>query len=145
MTPTALDMASNAPAVLIFGLANPDIAEIDDDPGVHLTDDAAYLIRRTRNLPCTVWINVKERGVTGYYNQDWAGDAGAFNDFLTAATVDGPSLGDLYSPNLHILDWNATAASHPGWFLADGLHLNATGQAGYAGKIDRFVTRVCPP
>ncbi len=145
MTPTALDMAGNDPAVLVFGLGNPDIAEVDDDPGVRLIDDAAYLIRRTRNLPCTVWINLKENGVTGYYNQDWAGDAGAFNDFLVAATVDGPSLGDLYAPNLHILDWSTTAARHPGWFKADGLHLNATGQAGYAGKVDRFINRVCPP
>ncbi|HMQ25406.1 MAG TPA: hypothetical protein PKA98_05420 [Acidimicrobiales bacterium] len=145
MTPTALTMAGNDPAALVFGLGNPDIAEIDDDPGVRLHDDAAYLIRRTRHLPCTVWINVKENGVNGFYNQRWAQTARAFNDFLRAATVDGPSLGDLYSPNLHILDWNATAARHPGWVLSDGLHLNAVGQAGYAGKVDRFLNRVCPP
>lgn len=145
MTPTALTMAANGPAALVFGLGNPDIAEVDDDPGVRLHDDAAYLIRRTRHLPCTVWINVKENGVNGFYNQRWAQTARAFNDFLEAATVDGPSLGDLYSPNLHVLDWNATATRHPGWFLSDGLHLNAVGQAGYAGKIDRFLNRVCPP
>jgi len=145
MTPTALTMAGNGPAALVFGLGNPDIAEIDDDPGVRLHDDAAYLIRRTRHLPCTVWINLKENGVNGFYNQRWAQAARSFNDFLQAATVDEPSLGDLYSPNLHVLDWNAAAARHPGWFLSDGLHLNAVGQAGYAGKVDRFLNRVCPP
>lgn len=145
MTPTALDMAANDPAVLVFGLGNPDIAELDSANPPNLQADAAYLIRRTRNLPCTVWINLKENGVNAFYNAQWAAEADEFNDFLVAATVDGPSLGDLYAPNLHILDWNATAASHPGWFLEDGLHLNTTGQAGYAGKVDRVINRVCPP
>ena len=145
MTPTALDMKSADPAAMVFGLGNPDLAEVDDDPGVRLLDDAAYLIRRTRTVPCTVWINVKENGVTAFYNPSWAAAAREFNDFLDAATVDGPSFGDLYAPNLHVLDWNAAAATHPGWFLEDGLHLNATGQAAYAAKIDRFLTRVCPP
>ena len=145
MTPTALDMAGNHPAALVFGLGNPDIAELDSANPPNLQADAAYLIRRTRNLPCTVWINLKENGVNAFYNAQWAAEADEFNDFLVAATVDGPSLGDLYAPNLHILDWNATAASHPGWFLEDGLHLNTTGQAGYAGKVDRVINRVCPP
>lgn len=144
MTPTALDMAGNHPAAMVFGLANPDIAELDEPNRPNLHADAAYLLRRTGNVACRVWINVKENGVTTFYHPSWAQAAGAFNDFLDAAAVNGPGA-DLYAPNLHILDWNATAARHPGWFLPDGLHLNATGQAGYAGKVDRFLNRVCPP
>ena len=144
MTPTALDMAGNHPAAMVFGLANPDIAELDEPNPPNLTVDAAYLLRRTGNVDCRVWINVKENGVNSYYHPSWAQAASAFNDFLTAAAVNGPGA-DLYAPGLHILDWNATAARHPGWFLPDGLHLNATGQAGYAGKVDRFLNRVCPP
>lgn len=144
MTPTALDMAGNHPAALVFGLGNPDIAELDTANPPNLTADADHLLRRTGDVPCRVWINIKENGVTGYYHQSWAQEAARFNDFLAAAAVNGPGA-DLYAPGLHILDWNATAARHPGWFLADGLHLNATGQAGYAGKLDRFLNRVCPP
>ena len=144
MTPTALDMGTNHPAAMVFGLGNPDIAELDEPNPPDLDADADHLLRRTGNVPCRVWINVKENGVTSYYHPSWAQAAAAFNDFLDAAAVNGPGA-DLYAPNLHILDWNAAAARHPGWFLPDGLHLNATGQAGYAGRLDRFLNRVCPP
>ena len=62
-------------------------------------------------------------------------DATAFNNWLVRQTT--------IRDNFHVIDWNRAASQHPGWFLADGLHLNQTGQNGYAAKIDRVVARVC--
>lgn len=142
MTPTARDMAGNGPAVMVLGLGNPDMAEMD--AGLNPYPAATQILGATFNVPCVVWINVKERGVNPYYHQQWRQVASAFNAWLVRASEDGPG-NDLYFPRLHVLDWNRAAAAHPGWFLADGLHLNATGQANYARKVDRFVNRVCPP
>jgi len=38
-------------------------------------------------------------------------------------------------PNAHIIDWHDYANAHDDWFVRDGLHLNASGQQGYAGLI----------
>ena len=142
MTPTAREMAGNGPAAMVLGLGNPDIAEMD--AGLNPYPAATRILGATFHVPCVVWVNVKERGVNAFYHQQWAQVAGAFNDWLVNASVDG-SGNDLYFPNLHVLDWNQATVGHPGWFLADGLHLNETGQANYARKIDRFLNRVCPP
>lgn len=142
MTPTAREMAGNGPAAMVLGLGNPDIAEMD--AGLNPYPAATRILGATFHVPCVVWVNVKERGVNAFYHQQWAQVAGAFNDWLVNASLDGPGQ-DLYFPNLHVLDWNRATVGHPGWFLADGLHLNETGQANYARKIDRFLNRVCPP
>lgn len=142
MTPTARAMAANDPAAMVLGLANPDIAETD--AGLDPYPAATQILGATFDVPCVVWINVKERGVNAFYHQEWAQVAGAFNDWLVSASQDGSGQ-DLYFPNLHVLDWNRATAGHPTWFLADGLHLNDIGQANYARKVDRFLNRVCPP
>ena len=43
--------------------------------------------------------------------------------------------------NVHILDWAAAAPEHPEWFYDDGLHLNATGQTGYADFIAQGISQ----
>lgn len=142
MTPQARRMASNDPHAMVVGLGNPDIAEMDS--GLDPYPAATLLLEATIEVPCVVWINVKQRGVNGYYNVNWRRDAMAFDNWLVDASVDGPG-NDLHFANLHVLDWNRATVGHPGWFRADGLHLNEIGQANYARKIDRFLNRVCPP
>jgi hypothetical protein len=34
-----------------------------------------------------------------------------------------------------LVDWNGPAARHPGWFYADGIHLNGPGRTAYAAVI----------
>lgn len=144
MTPTAREMVASAdPAAMVIGLGNPDIAEMDGWYRPYTA--AARLLRKTTSVPCVVWVNVKQQGVNGFYNVNWQRDATAFNGWLRDARVDGPAGDDPYFANLHVLDWDAATVGHPGWFKADGLHLNATGQTAYANKIARFVGRVCPP
>ena len=69
MTPTARDMAGNGPAVMVLGLGNPDMAEMD--AGLNPYPAATQILGATFNVPCVVWINVKERGVNPYYHQQW--------------------------------------------------------------------------
>jgi DNA-directed RNA polymerase specialized sigma24 family protein len=38
-------------------------------------------------------------------------------------------------PNARLLDWNRIGSAHPGWFVADGTHLNPTGMRGYEALI----------
>lgn len=142
MAAPARGMMVNAqPAVMVVGLGNPDLAEMDS--GLDPYPAATRLLQSAADVPCVVWVNVKQRGVNTYYNRYWQQHATAFNQWLARAARQGA--GTLYFANLHILDWNRATVGHPNWFLADGLHLNATGQANYARKIDRFVNRVCPP
>lgn len=37
--------------------------------------------------------------------------------------------------NVVIVDWNATASQHPGWFGPDGIHVNPSGAQGYAALV----------
>ena len=38
-----------------------------------------------------------------------------------------------------ILDWDAVARTHPGYFIGDGLHLTASGRVAYANFLRRGV------
>jgi hypothetical protein len=135
-------MASKHPAAMVLALGNPDMALVDEPDPPDVYADAQRILNRTASVPCVVWVNLKQRGVNAFYNPNWETAASAFDQWLVGAASRG---GGLYYPNLHVLDWNAATAGHPGWFLADGLHLNDIGQAHYARKIDRFLNRVCPP
>ena len=42
--------------------------------------------------------------------------------------------------NVHIIDWENTAPSHPEWFYDDGIHLNADGQVAYADLLFRSIS-----
>lgn len=34
--------------------------------------------------------------------------------------------------NVNLIDWNSEGSNHPDWFYEDGIHLNKTGQQGFA-------------
>jgi hypothetical protein len=38
-------------------------------------------------------------------------------------------------PNITLVDWHATAADHPEWFVGDGTHLNPEGARAFAESI----------
>jgi len=40
-----------------------------------------------------------------------------------------------------VVDWATSAAAHPGWFGADGIHPNASGRRQYMGLIESAVAR----
>ncbi|MCB1006625.1 MAG: hypothetical protein KDB35_20750 [Acidimicrobiales bacterium] len=141
MTPTARQMAGNGPASMVIGLGNPDVETMAGAYGFVVYQWADRLLRDLRDVPCVVWVNLKQRGVNRYYTPRWEQASRTFNQWLVGAATPG----GLYYPNLHVLDWNRATIGHPAWFLADGLHLNETGQANYARKVDRFLNRVCPP
>jgi len=41
-----------------------------------------------------------------------------------------------------VVDWNAVASEHPGWFYKDHIHLKPAGAAGFARLLDRAVDDV---
>lgn len=135
-------MASNNPAAMVLALGNPDMALVDEPNPPDVYADAQRILNRTATVPCVVWVNLKQRGVNGFYNRNWESAATAFNEWLVGAASVG---GGLYFQNLHVLNWNDATVGHPGWFKADGLHLNNTGQIAYTNKIDRTLNRLCPP
>ena len=68
---------------------------------------------------CIAWTTVKVRGVSPLYGRDWAEYARTWNTLLRDH-VEGT-----------VLDWNAIARSHPGYFLGDGLHMSGAGRVAY--------------
>lgn len=141
MVPTARRMADTDPAAMVIGLGNPDVEAMAGPYGFIVYQWAQDMLRVTSQVPCVVWINLKQRGVNSFYTPRWEQASTGFDNWLVGAA----SPGGLYYRNLHVLDWNSATISHPEWFLTDGLHLNASGQAAYAGRIDRYLNRVCPP
>lgn len=41
--------------------------------------------------------------------------------------------------NVHVISWAKEAKKHPDWFYQDGIHLNATGQVGFARFIKKKI------
>jgi hypothetical protein len=70
--------------------------------------------------PCVLWTTVKVHGVRTFPAASWARAAQRWNRLLAQY-----ALGT-------VLDWNAVAASHPGYFLPDGLHMRRPGRMAYA-------------
>lgn len=143
MTPTAEAMVGADPAVMVIGLANPDVRlMVDPVYGYVPYLWAEHLLEVTAGVPCVVWMNLKEQGVYPLYATGWEREATKFNTWLDGAAAPG---GRLHFANLHVIDWNAASIGHPDWFVADGLHLTPTGQANYARKVDGTLHRLCPP
>lgn len=99
--------------------------------------------RRVRNMAadldavaelgvCTVVTTVKVTGVTPFYARgQWARHARRWN---TAVRASG----------LHVAEWAPIAHANPSMFVADGLHLNAAGEAAYRALLEDTVARYCP-
>ena len=78
--------------------------------------------------PCVRWTTVKVNGITYYGHGQWAAGARRWNRLVAAHGVGT------------VLDWNAIAAAHPGYFIGDGLHLTPAGQQAYAALLRRGAT-----
>lgn len=81
------------------------------------------------DVPCVALVTVKEDGVAPIATTRWRQGARTINAELRRQA-------DAHD-NVVLVDWSAEAARHPGWFLSDGLHLNAAGIAGFARTLDR--------
>ena len=46
-------------------------------------------------------------------------------------------------PTLHVLDWDAMARAHPGWFGSDGVHPSMTGYRARAQATARLIRHAC--
>ena len=44
-------------------------------------------------------------------------------------------------PNAHLIDWHLTSSTHPGWFVADGIHLTGPGARHYAELIREHIRK----
>ena len=79
---------------------------------------AVRLLFRDLQDQCVVWPTVPEKGNAGERST-----ARVMNEELDAAD---DASADVRSPA-----WAAQAAGHPGWFIADGVHLSLAGEAAF--------------
>jgi len=87
------------------------------------------VVAAAADVPCVALVTVKEDGVAPIATTRWREGARTINAELRRQAD--------ARDNVVLVDWSAKAARHPGWFLSDGLHLNATGIAGFARVLDR--------
>ena len=110
------------PAVLVVALGSNDVRQRSDT----MEADTA----RAAALPaaCVVLTTVKVHGVSPFYGRRWGAYATRWNRAVRASGA-------------VVAEWNARAVVHPGWFLADGLHLTAAGRRGYASLLIESAAR----
>ncbi|HEY2311179.1 MAG TPA: hypothetical protein VGH46_08720 [Gaiellaceae bacterium] len=47
-----------------------------------------------------------------------------------------------WGPTMTVLDWNHYSASHPSWYVSDGIHMTAVGATGFAIFLHRSLERL---
>jgi hypothetical protein len=130
----ALQRNSN-PNVMVLQVGSPDVEFAAESPyGFVVSQKMRELMDITRGVPCVVWVNIKENGVSPYYTPRWQAQATKLNDFAAALAANRPWV--------RIVDWAALAANRRDWFQADGLHLTELGRAALATHVDQAV-RAC--
>jgi lysophospholipase L1-like esterase len=87
--------------------------------------DIARAERILAEVECLFWTTVKVEDTV--VQPDWPVYAQTWNDLLR------------HRARGTVIDWNAVAAEQPDWFLADGVHQNREGRAGYADLIAQAV------
>ena len=108
--------------VLIVVAGSGDVREVRESADPRAARQA--MVRAIGNLladvsdVCVVWPTLHVTGGAGERQT-----ARVLNRELDEAEAADP---DVRSP-----DWATLAASHPGWFIADGVHLSRTGEAAY--------------
>ena len=48
---------------------------------------------------------------------------------------------DFAADRVHVIDWNAAASRHRGWFYSDGIHLKPSGGDAFARLLDDSVDK----
>jgi lysophospholipase L1-like esterase len=126
-----LQVRSN-PQVMVLQVGSPDVEFAAESPyGFAISLEMRKMMDATRGVPCVIWVNLKEGGVSPYYTPRWQQTAAALNDFVAQL--------DANRPWVRVVDWAALAAANPGWFQSDGLHLTELGRAALASTIDTAV------
>lgn len=126
-----LQVRSN-PHVMVLQVASPDVEFAAESPyGFAVSLEMRKMMDATRGVPCVLWVNLKEDGVSPYYTPRWAQTARALNDFADALAANRPWV--------HVVDWAEIARARGYWFQSDGLHLREVGRAGLASTVDAAV------
>lgn len=127
--------ARDRPNVMVVQVGSPDVEFAAESPwGFTVSLEMKATMDATRGVPCVVWVNVKERGVSPFYTPRWQDQATRLNDYAASLLPQRPWV--------RILDWATISLGHPEWFLADGLHLTQAGRTALARHIDGAV-RAC--
>jgi hypothetical protein len=114
-----------SPECLVVALGSNDVGQ--HRSRIQMLHDLDQVDGILAGVGCVAWTTVKVRGVSPVYGRDWAQYARTWNTLLRDH-VEGT-----------VLDWNAIARSHPGYFLGDGLHMSGAGRAAYAHFLQRGV------
>jgi len=123
------------PNVMVLQVGSPDVEFAAESPyGFAVSAEMRKMMDATRGVPCVIWVNLKERGVSPFYTPRWQQQATALNDFADTLIA--------RRPWMRLVDWAALGQNRPDWFQADGLHLTALGRAALAGYVDQAV-RAC--
>lgn len=127
--------ASTGPNAMVVQVGSPDVEFAAHSPyGFTVSLAMKSTMDATRGVPCVIWVNIKERGVSPYYTPRWQQQATALNDYAESLLNQRPWI--------RILDWATLSDGNPHWFLADGLHLTSSGRTALAAAVDREV-RAC--
>jgi hypothetical protein len=111
------------PSCVVVALGSNDVGQRRSRNQMTQDIDRAQAI--LGGLDCVVWTTVKVHGVSPTYGRNWERYATMWNTLLHRR-VQGT-----------ILDWDAVARAHPGWFLGDGLHFTGAGRTGYRNFLVR--------
>jgi lysophospholipase L1-like esterase len=124
--------ARSRPDAMVVQVGSPDVELAAESPyGFTVSLDIKRTMDATKGVPCVIWVNIKEQGVSPYYTPQWRQQATALNDYVDALLRERPWV--------RVLDWASTSIGHPDWFLADGLHLTERGRTALARAIDTAV------
>lgn len=127
--PVAEMRRTGARSIVIAAGAPDVVAAADPASGFRPRPVVRELVAAAGEVPCVALVTVKEQGVAPIATAHWPEGARTINRELRRQ-ADARA-------NVVLIDWSATASRHPGWFLGDGLHLNANGVAGFARVLDR--------
>jgi len=124
METIALARASS-PECLVVALGSNDVGQ--HRSRLQMLHDLDQVDEILAGVDCVAWTTVKVRGVSPFYGRNWAQHARTWNALVRDRVVGT------------VLDWNAVARTHPGWFLGDGLHMSGAGRAAYAHFLQRGI------
>jgi len=120
------------PQVMVIQVVSPDVEFAAESPyGFVVSQEMREMMDATRGVPCVLWVNLKEHGVSPYYTPAWQQTAASLNDFADALAAN--------RPRVRIVDWATISRQRASWFQADGLHLTELGRAALASTIDAAV------
>ncbi|HEY5888790.1 MAG TPA: hypothetical protein VIT24_13725 [Acidimicrobiales bacterium] len=116
-----LDSSPRSARCVVVALGSNDVG--DGRTAAQMRSSIVRVNEMLPRHPCVLWTTVKVHGVHSMLGSGWDASAERWNRVL-AQYADGT-----------ILDWDAIARAHPGWFVPDGLHMRRAGRIAYANLL----------